>query len=77
MICPVNAIGKQLLCSVLCGLKLHLHGLFLCLSLVLSAPPTLRALSGTQILDSYKVSEMNMRYYINDVIDFSGLHLSQ
>lgn len=74
MIFHVKAAGKQLR-----EYKLHLHGLFLFLGHgVITVLPMLRVLSGTQeMLNTYEVLGIDMRCYINDVIDSAGLYFSQ
>lgn len=59
--------------------KIHLQEHFLFLDHgVITFSPKLSVLRGTQkMFDTYEVLGMNMRYYMNDVTDSSGLHLSQ
>lgn len=59
--------------------KVHLHERFLFLDAgVITFSPKLRVLRGRQtVFNTYEVLGTNMRYYINDVIDSSGLLLSQ
>lgn len=76
MIFHMKAAGKQLLCYM--NTNSTCMGSFSFFILVVTVFPMLRVLSGTQkMLNTCELLGMDMKCYINDVIDSAGLHFSQ